>query len=135
MSVPVSWAYGNAVRVRNRWFDRGLSVHTLDRPVISVGNLVLGGAGKSPMVAHLAAMLLDEGHHPVIALRGYGARKGERSDEHAEYAARLPGCLLSRAPIAMPPSPSSSRAIARSTVCSSTTDFSTDVSPATWISC
>ena len=60
-------------------------------PVISIGNLTLGGTGKTPMVQHAASVLMDAGHRPAIVLRGYGARRGEDSDEAMEHRAALPG--------------------------------------------
>ncbi len=59
-------------------------------PVISIGNLTTGGVGKTPMVSWCAEHLLREGRHPIVAMRGYGARPGEPSDEQAEYAVRIP---------------------------------------------
>ena len=44
---------------------------TLDTPVVSVGGLTMGGAGKSPMVAHLARRLREMGRNPAILTRGY----------------------------------------------------------------
>jgi tetraacyldisaccharide 4'-kinase len=89
LTIPVSWIYGLVIRTHNARYDRG-GVRSVPVPVICVGNLVVGGAGKSPMVAHLARLLTDEGHHPVIAMRGYKARRGAASDEQAEYDLRLP---------------------------------------------
>ena len=43
----------------------------LKTPVISVGGLTMGGAGKSPMVAHLARVLREAGRNPAILTRGY----------------------------------------------------------------
>lgn len=77
--------YGWEIARRNRAFDAGRGVVTLDRPVISVGNLSVGGTGKSPMVGLVVRMLLEMGRRPCIAMRGYGARPGERSDEEDAY--------------------------------------------------
>lgn len=83
-------AYACAVSRRNAGFDAGRRVITFDRPVISVGNLSLGGTGKTPMVARIAALLREHGHAPCIAMRGYGAgRSGGRSDEADLYRALL----------------------------------------------
>jgi tetraacyldisaccharide 4'-kinase len=49
-------------------------VRRLDRPVISVGNLAVGGTGKTPVVAALARWLAAEGERPAILTRGYGRR-------------------------------------------------------------
>lgn len=45
---------------------------SLERPVISVGNLRVGGSGKTPIVLHIARMLVDAGYRPAILSRGYG---------------------------------------------------------------
>ncbi len=90
LTVPASWLYGLVVARRNRRFDRGRSVESVGVPVISVGNITAGGAGKSPMVGWIAAWLLAEGRVPVVALRGYGSRPGEASDEQKEHRERRP---------------------------------------------
>lgn len=87
----MSRLYGAEVARRNRRFDRGAGVVEIDRPVISIGNLSVGGTGKTPMVMHLARILVEAGHRPCIAMRGYKARPGEDSDEAAAYASELPG--------------------------------------------
>ena len=89
LTVPASMLYRLAVNARNARFDRGRDVVSLDRPVISVGNLTTGGVGKTPMVMWIAELLHRHNYRPVIGMRGYGARRGERSDEEAEYLDRL----------------------------------------------
>lgn len=83
--------YGAAIAWRNRRFDAGRGVVTLDRPVISVGNLSVGGTGKSPMVAVVVGWLREAGMKPCVAMRGYGAPRGGRSDEAMDYASTMPG--------------------------------------------
>ena len=90
LTVPASWVYGLTIAARNARFDRGNAVASVDVPVISVGNLTTGGVGKTPMVAWIADLLVNQGRLPVIAMRGYRPRAGESSDEQAEYAQRLP---------------------------------------------
>jgi tetraacyldisaccharide 4'-kinase len=69
----LSGVYGRAARFRRAWYGRHPArVRRLDRPVISVGNLVTGGSGKTPIVAALAKMLLASGERPAILSRGYG---------------------------------------------------------------
>ena len=53
-----------------------LRTHQLGRPVVSVGNLTVGGTGKTPLVALVAETLLKHGWKPAILTRGYGRRRG-----------------------------------------------------------
>jgi tetraacyldisaccharide 4'-kinase len=65
--------YGQVMRVRRRWVEQHPERRQrLTRPVISVGNLSMGGTGKSPVVAALAQWLVDQGERPAILSRGYG---------------------------------------------------------------
>src|SRR5205814_172285 len=58
---------------RRRWYARDPARRrTLDRPVVSVGNLAGGGKGKTPIVAHIARLLTAQGERPAILSRGYG---------------------------------------------------------------
>ena len=67
--------YGLGALTRRRAYDRGwFKVKHLPAPVISVGNLTVGGTGKTPVVACLARLLLAQGKHPAILSRGYGGR-------------------------------------------------------------
>jgi tetraacyldisaccharide 4'-kinase len=62
-------------RLRRSWYERHpQSRRSLDRPVISIGNLSVGGSGKTPIVAALARMLVDIGQRPAILSRGYARR-------------------------------------------------------------
>jgi tetraacyldisaccharide 4'-kinase len=62
--------------MRRSWYERHpQSRRSLDRPVISVGNLSVGGSGKTPIVTALARMLLDMGQRPAILSRGYARRR------------------------------------------------------------
>lgn len=72
MSV-LSAAYGAAVGARNWLYDRGaLEPRRLEGPVVSVGNLSVGGAGKTPLVMLLAEALTDRGIACDVLSRGYG---------------------------------------------------------------
>lgn len=83
--------YTLAVNLRNRRYDRGrTAVHRVDVPVISVGNLTLGGTGKTPVVKWLARRLQNFGVRVAIVSRGYRAAAGGHNDEALELAQALP---------------------------------------------
>jgi len=67
--------YAAAIARRNRAFDAGRGVQVLSIPVLSVGNLSVGGTGKTPMVAHICRILLERSVRPCIAMRGYAPRR------------------------------------------------------------
>lgn len=75
--------YERGVARRNARFDQGRGVVAFDRPVISVGNLSVGGTGKTPMVRHILQTLYAAGHDPALAMRGYGTAHSdpERPDQ------------------------------------------------------
>jgi len=67
------------VALRHVAYRRGwLKTRRLKRPVVSVGNLSVGGTGKTPLVILMAETLLAGGHRPCILTRGYGRRGGKR---------------------------------------------------------
>lgn len=71
--TPFSLIYGLSIALRNKRFDRGLARSVrLPGKVISIGNLSVGGTGKTPMVIGLARMLRDRGYRPAVLSRGYG---------------------------------------------------------------
>jgi len=70
---PLTGIYGAASALRNTLFDHGvLTSHRLDRPVVSVGNLSVGGAGKTPFVIALGELLKARGIRFDVLSRGYG---------------------------------------------------------------
>ena len=68
-------AWGRIVLLRRAWYARPGRRRRLHHRVISVGNLSVGGSGKTPVVAALARLLLQRGERPVILTRGYGRRE------------------------------------------------------------
>ncbi len=68
---PLSWLYGMGVRLRNACFDAGvLKQVSFERPVICVGNLTVGGTGKTPHTELLLRWLLPT-HRVAVLSRGY----------------------------------------------------------------
>ena len=71
----LSSIYGAATRLRNGLYDRGvLKAHRMSRPVISVGNLSVGGSGKTPFVILLGELLKARNIRFDVLSRGYGRR-------------------------------------------------------------
>lgn len=87
--APLSWAFGAAVALRNAAYDHGLlRSHALGLPAVSVGNLSVGGTGKTPIAAWVAQWFLARGVTPAILLRGYG------DDEPLVHARLTPGAIV-----------------------------------------
>ena len=73
MLLPFSWLYAGVMAVRNGLYDRGWKkAAALAVPLVGVGNLRVGGTGKTPHVAWLVDELLRQGHRPAVLSRGYG---------------------------------------------------------------
>lgn len=71
--LPVEGLYRIAIALRNEGYDRGwLRVERPPLPVVSVGNLGVGGAGKTPFAAWTGRWFLGAGLRPAVVLRGYG---------------------------------------------------------------
>ena len=88
---PLSVVYGAVVRVRAWLYVQGwLKQKRLKGTVISVGNLTVGGTGKTPMVMWLAEKFLAEGKRVAILSRGYRGANGS-SDEIELMKSRLQG--------------------------------------------
>jgi tetraacyldisaccharide 4'-kinase len=69
--LPFSWLYGLGVQFRNFCYDVGLlKSHAFHVPVISVGNITVGGTGKTPHVEYLVR-LLEKQNHVAVLSRGY----------------------------------------------------------------
>ena len=72
---PFSPLYQGVIAARNGLYDRGLlRQEKLPCPVVSVGNLTVGGTGKTPTVILLANLLKREGRRPAVLSRGYGGQ-------------------------------------------------------------
>ncbi len=76
---PLTAGFKLGVAVRRAAYRQGwLRTRQLNRPVISVGNLTVGGTGKTPLVADIAERLVRRGWKPAILTRGYGRRLGPK---------------------------------------------------------
>lgn len=109
---PLSLAYGIGAAARRRLYDLGVFPRgRVEAPVISVGNLGIGGAGKTPLVAAFAGLLQDAGQDVAILSRGYRGRfrgtchvvsdgkqvlsgPAEAGDEPVMLARALPGVVV-----------------------------------------
>lgn len=71
---PISFLYGLIISIRNKAFDLGwLNSRSFDIPVIAVGNLNVGGTGKSPMIEYLIRLFNDP-YQTAVLSRGYGRK-------------------------------------------------------------
>jgi tetraacyldisaccharide 4'-kinase len=74
--VPLAWVYGAAVAARNALYDRGvLGAVRVDARVVSVGNVTVGGSGKTPTTIWLVEALRRRGRRVAVVARGYGKRR------------------------------------------------------------
>jgi len=108
---PLAVIYASIVRLRKRLYDLGvLKKHGVAVPVIVVGNITVGGTGKTPLIIRLAQILTEAGFKPGIISRGYGGQSeswpqwvdnnsdaGQVGDE-ALLIARRTGCPMAVAP-------------------------------------
>ena len=78
--APAGWLWGDVMRLRRSFYEAGFrSREQPTCPVVSVGNLTLGGTGKTPAVAWLLSRLIEAGERPAVVSRGYGgAGRGVR---------------------------------------------------------
>lgn len=87
----LSLPYRTVMALRNWGFDRGfIRTARVRIPVISIGNLSVGGTGKTPTVAWLAAWFRERGVRVAIISRGYGRLENGSNDEALELELRLP---------------------------------------------
>jgi len=85
------WLYTMVVAARNLCYDGRLAkVSRIAAPVLSVGNLTLGGTGKTPLVEWLVRWFQARGVAVAVVSRGYKAATGAPNDEALELASKLP---------------------------------------------
>lgn len=78
MLSALGWLYGKIINTRNSFYEKNtLKSHSLGVPTISIGNITVGGTGKTPLVAFVAEILAEKGEKVCIISRGY-----KREDEN-----------------------------------------------------
>lgn len=76
--APAEWAYRAAVFTRNAAYDRGwIKSRSAPIPTLAIGNLSVGGTGKTPMAAWFVQALRERGCRAAIVMRGYGGDEVE----------------------------------------------------------
>lgn len=76
---PFGALYGSLMRIRAFLYKTGIFKRYRFRvPIISVGNLTMGGSGKTPIVIYLADLLQQQGFKPAVVSRGYGGRAADK---------------------------------------------------------
>jgi tetraacyldisaccharide 4'-kinase len=104
--LPLSWLYGLIIIIRNWCYDAGIFKSTgFNFPVISIGNLDVGGAGKSPMTEYLVRLLKSDNNLATLS-RGYGRKTTgfiqstknstatEIGDEPAQFKQKFPAITV-----------------------------------------
>ncbi len=90
--LPLAWAFGGITALRKLLYQRGgLRAQTLSVPVIVVGNLIVGGAGKTPTVMAVVALLRRHGFTPGIVSRGFGRSNDTTLEVQPQTAAAACG--------------------------------------------
>jgi tetraacyldisaccharide 4'-kinase len=110
--VPWAWGYALALQFRALLYQLGiLKTERLPRPVVSIGNVTVGGTGKTPVAAYIARILLARGYKVAVLSRGYGGTlegqtcvvsdgaaimlsAGECGDEPYLLASTVPGLMV-----------------------------------------
>jgi len=71
--APLGWVYSAIQGLRSTLYRIGmLKRHRLPRPVVSIGNITVGGTGKTPVTSYIARLLLAQGYKVAVLSRGYG---------------------------------------------------------------
>jgi tetraacyldisaccharide 4'-kinase len=89
--APPSWLFAAAAETRHALYRVGVFTrHRVPCPVVRVGNLTVGGTGKTPLVEWVVSEIRLLGLNPVVLSRGYGAAENEVPDELATLSQNLP---------------------------------------------
>jgi tetraacyldisaccharide 4'-kinase len=96
---PLAQLHAGAVVLRRWLYQQGiLQSWRADVPVIVIGNVVAGGAGKTPLVMALVTHLQAAGRQPGVVSRGYG-RQDDQSNDALEVLPQLPASLCGDEPL------------------------------------
>ena len=110
--MPLGFLFSDAAKFRKFLYRHNvLKTHTLPVPVIVVGNITVGGTGKTPLIIWLAGFLKDSGFNPGIISRGYGGQAETKSQmvtvdsvaenvgDEALLIAKQTGCPMAVGPL------------------------------------
>ena len=78
--APLAMLFRTSVAIRRKRFERPDASERMPVPVVVVGNLTVGGSGKTPLVIALVEALRHEGYTPGVVSRGYGGRAVRKHD-------------------------------------------------------
>ncbi len=83
--IPLSWLFAGLTALRRSLYRVGLlRSYALSVPVVVVGNINMGGSGKTPVVIWLVNQLKKQGYQPAVISRGYGAKVSKPTTVHAD---------------------------------------------------
>lgn len=71
--LPLAWLYRAVIAIRRCWY-RAVKLERFDVPIIIIGNITVGGTGKTPLLIWLVQFLRQQGFTPGIISRGYGGQ-------------------------------------------------------------
>jgi len=90
--IPLSWLFAGLSALRRGAYHIGLlRKHRLPVPVVIVGNINMGGSGKTPVVMWLVEQLMQAGYRPGVISRGYGAKNSQPIAVQPDSAATTVG--------------------------------------------
>ncbi|MBP7937890.1 MAG: tetraacyldisaccharide 4'-kinase [Phycisphaerae bacterium] len=92
--LGLSLPYQGLLRIRNHWYDHLAMPRWLEIPVISIGNLTVGGTGKTPMAVWVCHHLIQHGRKPAVLCRGYKASTQDFADEAVMMSRQCPQAVV-----------------------------------------
>lgn len=94
LALPLAWIYGFGMCIHRGLYLSGICrQYQSPKPVVSIGNIVVGGVGKTPMTVWVVQFYLTRGLKPAVILRGYKSHHG-MSDEAKLLQELLPNVLI-----------------------------------------